>query len=265
VHAKPFTIDVREPSRGYTAVVVRTIHRPAASPTTLDVYVVRRRESVYRWFAVRCAKDGRRTVLDAGCREGYGAALLAAAGLDVTAADGDQRRIEAARRTYRFGRIRFVNDEPDDVDAPDGSFDAVLSVGTLERMSDPSAFLHELRRLVRPGGLVVLATTNRLTSSPGRTRPIEAEHVWEFTPDELHRLLGSHLPGERMLGVFHGRRLRLVENILGGQLQLTSVRLAPADRSFWLRAALRGMTSADFVVSPGAVRDALDLVAVCTR
>src|SRR4029077_8892061 len=44
---------------------------------------------------------------------------------------------------------------------PDGSFDLVLSSFTLEHFADPPAALANLRRWLRPGGLLVVTTVNR--------------------------------------------------------------------------------------------------------
>jgi SAM-dependent methyltransferase len=49
-----------------------------------------------------------------------------------------------------------------DADAfPDGTFDLVLSSFTLEHFADPTAALANLRRWLRPGGMLVATTVNR--------------------------------------------------------------------------------------------------------
>ncbi len=49
------------------------------------------------------------------------------------------------------------------VDLPDGAADAVVGVETIEHLENPRAFVRELARLARPGGLVVVTTPNQLS------------------------------------------------------------------------------------------------------
>lgn len=233
-------------------------HTPAAR----DPYWLRRREAVYRWFASECLQAGHRRVLDAGCRSGFGTAVLAGTGLDAVGIDSDPRLITAARRTYRFGRVAFRAADARRTPELSTSFDAILGAGILEHVEDAQSLCAEWRRLLKPGGMIAVVTPNRLTASPGRTRPLQGSHAWEYTPDELHALLRWRFPDVKLLGLFHGARLRLVERMLGSSLPLTLRRVPPPDRAPWLRAAMRRVSTRDFVVGPGVVRDSLDLVAV---
>ncbi len=46
---------------------------------------------------------------------------------------------------------------------PDGEADVVVSVETIEHLENPRALLRELRRLLKPGGLLILTTPNQLS------------------------------------------------------------------------------------------------------
>ncbi|XXF79107.1 class I SAM-dependent methyltransferase [Myxococcaceae bacterium GXIMD 01537] len=46
---------------------------------------------------------------------------------------------------------------------PEGEADVVVSVETVEHLENPRALLRELRRLLRPGGLLIVTTPNQLS------------------------------------------------------------------------------------------------------
>jgi SAM-dependent methyltransferase len=247
---------------------MRNMERPRTIPAVVsappDLYAIRRREAIYRWIAQRCVADGRRRVLDLGSRDGFGSAILAAQGLEVLAVEPDPDLASSAQRMWRFGRLTFDTADLEDTDLDPGSVDAVVCVGCLECHTDPRPLLLEMQRLVLTGGGIYLATANRLVASPGRTRPIAAAHAWEYTADELHRLVSWRFTQARIHAVTQGRRLRLIERAMGGSLASELSRLRPADRTMWLRIALGVLRASDFRVSAGAPRDALDLIAVAS-
>ena len=59
--------------------------------------------------------------------------------------------------------------------------------------------------MLRPGGVLLMSTPNRITFSPGRDTPINPFHTRELNAAELTELLtGAGFTVESMLGVFHG-------------------------------------------------------------
>lgn len=199
-----------------------------------------------------------------GCEDGYGSAILASAGLIVRAIGSDELATRNAVVRYGSGRITFRVDDIAQCHEPQHSADAVVCHGLLERTEDPRELLMEARRLLRPNGVLIVCTTNRLTASPGRTRPIDSSHKWQYTPDELRNLLRARFDVHRMAGLHHGRRLRLVERVLREPLAVTLHRVAPPDRAPWLRAALTHLRATDFVISADALRGSLDVIALAT-
>jgi SAM-dependent methyltransferase len=99
------------------------------------------------------------SLLDAGCGPGSITVGLAAAvapgmvvGLDIEPSVLDQARALAAGQ----GAItmRFVVGSAGTLPFPDGSFDAVFAHTLLEHVRDPVAALRDLRRVLRPGGVL---------------------------------------------------------------------------------------------------------------
>ncbi len=75
---------------------------------------------------------------------------------DIHAVDVEQRRVDFARQQY--APIPFDRCRTDGVDFPDASFDIVLSIVVLPFVPDDEAYVAELRRVLRPGGHLIVAT-----------------------------------------------------------------------------------------------------------
>jgi SAM-dependent methyltransferase len=70
----------------------------------------------------------------------------------------------------------------DAIPVPDASFDVVLCLQVLEHVPDPAAAVRELRRVVRPGGRVLLSTHGIYPYHPN------PDDLWRWTHDGLERL-----------------------------------------------------------------------------
>ncbi|HEY3968728.1 MAG TPA: methyltransferase domain-containing protein [Planctomycetaceae bacterium] len=103
--------------------------------------------------------DGQR-LLELGCGPGSFTRLLAdwlpnssIVGLDCDARMLTQARLRLAGHTER---ISFVHDSAEETKLPDGSFDVVIARYVMQHAPDPQAVAQEARRLLRPGGLLVV-------------------------------------------------------------------------------------------------------------
>jgi SAM-dependent methyltransferase len=143
-------------------------------------------EHIYRYrFATRFVR-GRR-VLDIACGEGYGTAALARAGAArVLGVDLSEETCEHARR--RYGIDARAGDACR-VPLPDRSLDVIVSFETIEHLETPAVFLDECRRLLVPGGTLIISTPNRdAFEQVNGSNPF---HCAEMTEDEFISLLSS--------------------------------------------------------------------------
>ncbi|MBL0927375.1 MAG: methyltransferase domain-containing protein [Phycisphaerales bacterium] len=146
---------------------------------------------------------GARAAADAACGTGYGSALLAdAAGLaHVTGVDIDPRTTAyAARRHARPGVTRFVTADAAATGLPAASFDLIASFETVEHVGDPGALLREHRRLLRPGGRLVISTPH----DAGLTE----FHLHSFTLADFSALVGREFAEFELLGQRAGNEPR---------------------------------------------------------
>ena len=96
-------------------------------------------------------------VLDAACGPGLYARELLARGARVTGFDQSPRMIEICREQVPGGEFR-VHDLGDPLDwLPDASVDLALCALAIEYVDDRAGALRELRRVLRPGGALVLS------------------------------------------------------------------------------------------------------------
>lgn len=229
-------------------------------------YWFRRHEVVYERLADRCAE---RDVLEAGCGEGYGADLIADVARRVIGLDYDESAVAHVRA--RYPRIDMRHGNLADLPLADGSVDVVVNFQVIEHLWDQGQFVAECRRVLRPGGSLLMSTPNRITFSPGRDTPINPFHTRELNAAELTELLTTAgFSVEAVLGVFHGPRLIELDSRHGGSIIDAQIVRALADAP-WPEALLADVASVggdDFDLVDARDRnidDSLDLVAIAVR
>jgi len=100
-------------------------------------------------------------ILESGCGNGKWVFFLRRKGFDATGLDWSPETVADARAADPS--VPFVCGDARHSPFPDGSFDAVLSFGTMEHdAAGPEAALADARRVLRPGGVLV-ATVPLLT------------------------------------------------------------------------------------------------------
>jgi SAM-dependent methyltransferase len=234
----------------------------------LDVenYWFRRHEVVYQRLASRCIG---RDVLEAGFGEGYGADLLAGVARRVIGVDYDESAVTHARS--RYPRVEAIKGNLADLPLPDASVDVVVNFQVIEHLWDQSQFVAECRRVLRPGGLLLMSTPNRITFTPGSDTPLNPFHTRELDAAELAELLGEGgFQVEGVYGVFHGPALRALDAKHGGSIIDAQIRRALADAP-WpddLLSDVAGVATDDFELLTDSERnidESLDLVAMAVR
>lgn len=137
-------------------------------------------EHLHRYFLARelaRSKD----VLEIACGEGYGAALLAQVARSVLAMDISAEAVAHAQRAYRQSNLEFRLGDARRLDVPENSVDLVVSFETLEHFREHEEFYAEIRRVLRPGGILILSTPDRDIYSPDGSAA-NSYHVRELTP-----------------------------------------------------------------------------------
>jgi SAM-dependent methyltransferase len=129
-------------------------------------------------------------VLDAGCGRSLFTEIRPDWPFTVVAADVDTDLI--ASRKVEFPGVRWAVAGASPLPFRDGAFDALFAGELIEHLPDPAPAVVEFRRVVRPGGTLILTTPNRrrLANVVDRSdRPYSPDHLSELSYDEVRRLL----------------------------------------------------------------------------
>ena len=101
-------------------------------------------------------------------------------GVSVTAVEPDALMLERARRRApgAAASVAVVEGRAEELPFAEASFDAAVSAFALCTVTDPAAALAELRRVLVPGGRLLLLEHVHLPWEPGRTLQSRAAPAW---------------------------------------------------------------------------------------
>ncbi len=141
-----------------------------------------------------------RIVLDIGCGAGHGSHTLAKKYKKVHAIDISPEAIEYAKKNWHVQNIEFGVGDCLSIPFPDSTFDEIAAFEVFEHLTDWRKFLSELRRVLKPGGVVYISTPNKTLYSPGTKKPINPFHIFEMTIPEFKAALSGFFTLETMYG-----------------------------------------------------------------
>jgi SAM-dependent methyltransferase len=129
-------------------------------------------------------------VLDAGCGRSLFTEIRPAWPFTIVACDVDHALL--AQRKAEFPAVRFVVGEACPLPFSSAGFDALFAGELVEHLVDPRPGLAEFHRVLRPGGMLILTTPNRLrlaNLADRSERPYSPDHLSELSFDEARSLI----------------------------------------------------------------------------
>jgi 2-polyprenyl-6-hydroxyphenyl methylase / 3-demethylubiquinone-9 3-methyltransferase len=167
-------------------------------------------------------------MLDIGCGGGILSEPLARLGASVVGADPSESNIAVARQhAAQSGlSIDYRNVTAEALEAAGESFDVVLAMEVVEHVTDPGLFVEIAAGMVKPGGLLFVATLNRTVKSFALAI-VGAEYILRWLPRGTHQWDKFVAPNELEIAIEQaGMQIKaetgVIYNLLGDRWQLSA-------------------------------------------
>lgn len=142
------------------------------------------------------------SVADIGCGGGLLSEPMARLGATVTGVDAGEKTIAIARAHAKASGldVRYRLGSAEEMAAAGETYDIVLNMEIVEHVADLRAFVAASARLVKPGGMMVVATLNRTLKSFALAI-VGAEYVLRWLPRGTHDWSRFVRPSELAAGL----------------------------------------------------------------
>jgi SAM-dependent methyltransferase len=191
-------------------------------PVTKEEYVGHlMHQAAYHIAAAQA--DGLR-VIDIGCNNGHGTAIIAERCASIIGVDVSRAAIREALLQHSAANTEFLEVDGSGLPFESSSFDLATGFQVIEHVDDVPRFLTEINRVLKHGGRALFTTPNgAIRLNPGMS-PWNPFHIREYTSVELHRELSQVFAHVAIRGLtapneVHELEVRRVERAKHDQLR----------------------------------------------
>ena len=168
-------------------------------------------------------------IVDIGCGGGLISEPMARLGGDVTGVDASEKNIKIAQAHLEKSSVavNYLNTTVEALAEKSEKFDIVLALEVVEHVADVKLFLDSCSQILKPNGLLFLATINRTPKAYAfaivgaeyilRVLP-KGTHDWKkfLKPSEIDSILGANLKLKKMAGMHYNpitERFKLTQDV----------------------------------------------------
>lgn len=139
-----------------------------------------------------------KVVLDIASGEGYGSNILSKYASTVYGVDIDNEVIEKAKIKYKKENLSFKTGSTDAIPLDDNTIDVVISFETLEHHDKHDEMLSEIKRVLKPDGMIIISTPDKKYYSDLRKFKNKF-HVKELYKKEFIDLINLNFKNSQVL------------------------------------------------------------------
>lgn len=154
-------------------------------------------EHLHRYAIVDKYIEGK-IVLDIASGEGYGSNLMSKKATFVYGVDIDTSAVQAAKLKYKKENLKFLTGSAIEIPIKDNSIDVVVSFETIEHHDKHHEMLIQIKRVLKPNGILIISTPDKLYYSDKRkyNNPF---HIKELYKDDFVSLISNYFSNKQLL------------------------------------------------------------------
>ena len=140
-------------------------------------------------------------VLDYGCGTGYGTNILSKTANTVVGVDISEETIIYASNNFRSPNTTFIKIESEKLPFDDNTFDLVTSFQVIEHLKNTKQYLNEIKRVLKPHGLLLITTPDKETRLFSIQNPWNYFHITEYSNESLKIILTKYFRDTKILKI----------------------------------------------------------------
>lgn len=137
-------------------------------------------------------------VLDIASGAGYGSNLMSKKASFVFGVDIDDATVQEAKLKYKKENLEFITGSTSRIPLEDNSIDVVVSFETIEHHNEHKQMMDEIKRVLKPKGLLIISTPDKLYYSDERNFNNQF-HIKELYKEEFTDLVSKNFSKIQLL------------------------------------------------------------------